>query len=247
MQENKNLAVFLVHDIKAVLFDKDGTILDFDKTWMPLWEAILAGVKETFGLKEEHLQAFHHALGVTGKGCTPSSIFVQSHFEHMLDAAYAGSALDEDKKDAIIAYVRDFVQNRAKDYAKAHAIPGVPDVIRAIKGQGFLVGLVTSDLEPIAMEHMKDLGLSGVFDYMACDNGVRKLKPHRDILDEVCEKFGILPHEVAMVGDAVVDMQFAKDNGMGYGIYVRSGYPDEKGEKMADMILDDVTQLVMSK
>ena len=56
--------------------------------------------------------------------------------------------------------------------------------------------------------------------------------------------FGIDPMKIAIVGDSIVDMEYAKAGGVGYTIAVMTGYGKrEVLEKYADVVYDKVGDL----
>lgn len=247
MKENMNLAVFKIHDVKAVLFDLDGTLLDFEKTWCSLLFDIISDVKNKFKLKDEVIEDVIKNLGVEEDGFAHDSVYVSGHFDLIMSKALDSELIDSKTKESMLQYIKQLLDEKHGELAKPHLIPGVKDVILTLKQHGYIVGLVTTDLKDITLNHLVETGLNDVFDCVYSDDGTLPIKPDTKIVDDICRKFNLCPHEIAMVGDTLTDMQFAIDSNMGYAVYVRSGYPNEKAEKMSDMILENVVQLVLSQ
>lgn len=247
MKPNKNIAVLTIHQVKAIIFDKDGTILDFYNTWRPIWDKILQDVTNKFQVDQKAIEAICKALGITDTGFTSDSVFVKDDYATITKAIFDVDGIDKETKEDIFHHVGDFVEKEGHHHTNAHVIDGVEDTLKVLKKQGFILGLITSDMKKLADKHLEEAGLTAYFDYIGSDDGLMKVKPHPDLLEDFCRKFDLEPKEIAMVGDSIIDMEFAKKNNMGYAIYVRSGYPDKQAEKMADMILEDVSQLIMSK
>ena len=82
------------------------------------------------------------------------------------------------------------------------------------------------------------------FSYLGSDDGRLRPKPQIDIIEDFKSKFGINYDEIMVVGDTNTDMQFAK-NGGALAVGVLSGVDgEEELNKNADLILDDVSQLI---
>ena len=227
--------------IKAVLFDKDGTLLDFEKTWRPMLEHFGKVLVEEFHLTEEQQASLLHRLGVDQNGYQPNSVFVKDHLEEIVQTAVSDPLLTMKQSQGLEQFLRAFLAtDETNKIVKPHMFESVPQVLSNLKHQGFLLGVVTSDMEETAQGHLDVLELTPYIDFLAGDNGTRPVKPHRAVLDEFCETFGVQAQDVAMVGDSMNDMRFAVDNGMGCAIFVQSCYPDDDAQNLADFVFSGV-------
>ena len=105
--------------------------------------------------------------------------------------------------------------------------PGVPQMLKGLKGQGYRVALATSKPEVAAIRILEHFELSEYFDFIGGatldDSRVKKA----DVIAYVLEACGVTkPGQAVMVGDREHDIYGAKKNGLesigvlyGYGSF----------------------------
>jgi phosphoglycolate phosphatase len=225
--------------IRGVLFDKDGTILDYWATWVPinrraaLWAA---GGSET--LAAELLRLGGHDP-LTDR-VAPGTPLAAGDF---LDIAQAFAAHpDVGAAGELAADIeRIFCEGGA---AHSVLIDGAREALVELKRRGLRLGLATNDSEggleaSLLQHHVLDL-----FDFRAgCDSGYGA-KPGPGMVRAFCRDVGCGAGEVAVVGDAVHDLAMGRAAGAGLTVGVLSGTSARADlEAHADLILGDVTEL----
>ena len=225
--------------IRGILFDKDGTIIDYWRTWVPInREAALyaAGGDEAVADHLLRLGGHDPATDRIVPG-TPLAAGDYNDIAHAF-AAYPGVAAASELAAGI---ERIFVRGGAQHSA---LIPGVRETIEALKNRGFRLGLATNDsiggLEASLAAH----GILDCFDFAAgCDAG-HGAKPGPGMALAFCKAVGIAPQEAAMAGDAVHDLAMGRAAGFGLNIGVLSGTSAREDlEDYADLILDSINDL----
>ena len=221
--------------IKAILFDKDGTLFDFHRTWAnwsrdflldlagghrQLCETLAASVGFDLDMptfRQDSILVCH----------TPQEI-ATALLPHLPGASLAGIVT---RMSALSAAVR-----------QVEATPLVP-LMNELRGRGLMLGVVTNDLETPARAHLREAGVDGAFDrVIACDSGFAP-KPAPDMLLAFCEMVGLDPAEVVMVGDSVHDMIAARGAGM-HRVAVLTGIASRAQlEPLAQAVLPSVAGL----
>jgi phosphoglycolate phosphatase len=102
--------------------------------------------------------------------------------------------------------------------------------------------VATADRKENCIRTLKKAGLDQFFDFIAGEDSVPRGKPEPDLMNLFCKEFSIAPREVAMVGDTLRDMEFARNARAGQAIFV--GPPGADGESMADLVLEDINQII---
>jgi phosphoglycolate phosphatase len=222
--------------IKGVLFDKDGTLIDVTGTWMPAYREILA---EQFpGRTEEKLVAAGYDT-MTGKfragsilagGTTRDLVGVWwpelSEGEvlekiHLLDVGYSA-------------------------VARKHFKPlmSLAQVLAPLRERGMKLGVATNDSEPSARHHLEATGTLHLFDAIIGADSVARPKPAGDMIALFGRRTGLMPREIAMVGDNPHDMETARNGGAGLAIAVLSGNSD-RGDiaHLADHVIASIADL----
>lgn len=225
-------------DIDAVLFDKDGTLVDFDRTWGPaagvVMRALCAGNARLLAdlhIASEYLPREQRFL--------PSSPLVAGSSAHYgpLWARVLGVPLSPEFLLRIDALFGE---------AGARFLTPIGRPARALEKlacAGLQLSVVTNDSQSNARRQMDALGLSrwlaSVYGY---DSGYGS-KPEPGMVLAAAAQAGHAPERVAVAGDTAHDRDAARAAGARF-ILVRSGpAPVAHLEEGADLVVDSVDDL----
>ncbi len=234
--------------IRGILFDKDGTLVDFFSLWLQAATEVTPAFLKENQLKDdsEMIDYVLKAMGVeNGKVDPRGALAYKSYQEIAEDLCRAlekkGIILEKGSVQEQLERLFDqSVTGRNVDYRQ---LTDIKKVMRRLKERGICVGLATADTMRSAKNCLERLGTFQEFDYVGADDGIKRPKPEADMFLEFQNKFSLKPEEIAVVGDTYNDVVFAKNNG-GVAIGVLSGVSskeDFRGE--ADYILDSVQEL----
>lgn len=229
--------------IRGILFDKDGTLLEFNRTWRPIASQVVEEVLREYHLGDEARKPLREAIGLYEDSIDPDGSLsagtnrdVAGDFLKVLDG-------NVDEGDFIRWSTTTF--NRVAASLPFYPVEGVLDVIRTLKEGGVRIGLSTADSLENATLFLEKTGMLEHFDYIGADDGVVNPKPATDYMEIFCSRFDLEPGDVAVVGDTMADMNFARNSGAGLVIGVLSGTgTPELLEEHADLILDSVASIV---
>ena len=87
------------------------------------------------------------------------------------------------------------------------AYPGAEELLARLAGQGAVLALVTMKAKEPTHKILATLELH-VFDEVIAFEDVERRKPDPESLLKLMEKYGVLPKDTLMVGDAVTDIQY---------------------------------------
>ncbi len=217
------------------MFDKDGTLINFEETFGPSTELVLrelaAGSEEKF-LKMAKAWLFDPAT----LGFSPMSVAVSTTAIQMAEA--------------IAPIIDDWdIENLSvrldKMYGEFcnHLVVVLPDTklaLEKLKEMGFKLGIATNDAEENAVSQMKHLGLNHMFDLiMGADSG-HGGKPDPGMVSNFAEFIECEPHQLAMVGDSLHDMECGRNAGS-RTIAVETG-PASRAELIGhcDIVLESI-------
>ncbi|MGV8987925.1 MAG: HAD family hydrolase [Cypionkella sp.] len=189
--------------IKAVIFDKDGTLFDFRLSWGAWTRALL---KELAPVTEGDLAAVLGFDPATLTFAPDSAVIAQTTFE-------IGELIHPHLRDLPLNSLMDMM-NRLS--AAAPMTPAVPlrEVLSGLKAQGLVLGLATNDTEEPARAHLTGAGVIDLFDFVAgCDSGYGG-KPAPGQLLAFAAQIGVPAGQIAMVGDSLHDLDAARRAGM---------------------------------
>ena len=226
--------------IKGVLFDKDGTILDYWQTWVPINRKValhVAGGNQA--LADELLRLGGHDPATDR--VTPGTALAAGDFDDIADA-FARHPNVRRTPELATQIERIFREGGA---AHSVLIAGARETLIELKRRGFFLGVATNDsiggLEASLAPH----AVLELFDFLAgCDSGYGA-KPDPRMVLAFCQATSIAPDEVAVVGDAVHDLAMGRAAGAGLTIGVLSGTSRRADlEGYADLILGSVNELL---
>jgi phosphoglycolate phosphatase len=224
--------------LRAILFDKDGTLVDFHATWGAATYAVMHRLSEGDAVKMTRLAMVNH-YDLAERTIRPTSPLIAGS-----SADYGplwAEALGEVSCPAFFARM----DQAFTEEATARLVPlGEPaPILAALKHDGYILGIVTNDAEASARAHCDSLRLTPYLDDVFGYDSGHGRKPEPGPVLAFAGRHGLAPEETALVGDSLHDLHAARAAGA-LAIGVLSGLAsaaDLAGD--ADHLLDDVTAL----
>lgn len=221
--------------IEALLFDKDGTLYDFQSTWAPFG---LRAV-EHFSDGDERLAAeLAAALGldVSGPRFLPHSVVIAGSSE---DVAMALEPLFGADAGRLV----DGINDLARDVTPVEAVP-LRGLMASLHAQDIPFGVATNDSEEAARENLRKTGILGLVPFIAGYDSGFGAKPGTGMCEAFLEKFDLAPHRAAMVGDSLHDLKAGRSAGM-QTIGVLTGVATREDlAPFADWVLNDIGEIL---
>lgn len=206
-----------VPKIRAILFDKDGTLLDFDKSWAPInrstasWAA--RGNPE-LAVRLMEVAGFNPETEKTRSG----SLYAAGNTAEIAQAwRDAGVGL------ALPVLVAELDRRFTENAAHAIAVPRLRETVGELARQGLILGIASSDSKGAISRFIETVGLSDRFAFIAGYDSGYGYKPGPGMLTAFSERTGVSACEIAMVGDNLHDLEMARAAGAGLRIAVLTG------------------------
>ncbi len=221
--------------IRGIVFDKDGTLFDFQATW-GAWTRTM--IEAESGGDPALAARIAEALGYDlGRGrFRPESVVIASTTETV--AEHLLPVLPATSKDALMARMND----RAKDAPQVEAAP-LPEVLGRLAGMGLVLGVATNDTEEPARAHLRAAGVEEAFGFVAGFDSGWGGKPAPGQLLAFAEAAGLDPRDCAMVGDSLHDLHAARAAGM-VAVAVLTGVAGRAVlEPEAEVVLESIAEL----
>ncbi len=222
----------------GILFDKDGTLLDFEATFGPAFAAVareLAGGDEVKAGEMSSAAGFDLATG----RFMPGSIAIAGTSNDLASivAPFVGGPIDP----ALARRIDDmFVQHTR---STAAAFDGVDDVLTGLRTMGLNLGIATNDSEEGARAHAEIAGIHGHFTYFAGYDSGHGAKPGPGMVLAFAEHCASLPSQIVMVGDTLHDLHAARAAGA-VAVAVTTGLAlREELAPHADYVIDNLVEL----
>ncbi len=221
--------------IMGLVFDKDGTLFDFQATWSR-WSAALI---------DELAQGNAALAGILGRaiGFDPAdrSYAPDSPVIAGTPDDIARCLLPHLPQMSLTALVTRMNLGSAQADL-SQAVPLVP-LFDALRARGLRIGLATNDAEAPARAHLEASGVAGHFDFVAGFDSGFGGKPEPGMLLAFSRAFGLAPAQVAMVGDSRHDLIAGRAAGM-VTLGVLTGLATAQDLlPLADAVLPDIGHL----
>ena len=230
-----NMVNMTVRKVDAVLFDKDGTLFDFQATWGAWARDVIAILSQGDAGRAE---AMAEAMGfdpARGRFSPGSEVIASTSRQ---TAECIARALPDWDIDAL----EDFLVQRST------AAPLTPPVALApllddLLARGLRLGVMTNDRESAARAHLDQAGIAQRFHFIAGYDSGHGAKPAPAPLLAFAEATGVDPARVAMVGDSIHDLIAGRAAGM-WTIAVLTGIATaEDLVPHADAVLEHIGHL----
>jgi phosphoglycolate phosphatase len=225
--------------IRAILFDKDGTLIDFAATWPPIYRELAEDLAGGDARLAEAMLIRGGLDRATGRFRAGSALAAGTTAE-IADLWFPH--LEAEPRRGLIARIdRAFLEGGLRHSV---ALVDLPSLFGALKRRGLRLGVATNDMTEAAARALARLDAASALDFVIGYDRVRNPKPAGDMVHAFCASCGIAPAEVAVVGDSVHDLAMARAAGAGVAIGVLSGTTERaRLAPLADFILDSVADL----
>ena len=225
--------------IKGILFDKDGTLIEVNGTWVPIYQAMLGDVYgHSMGEVVELLE--RGGYDPATKTFKAGSVLAGGTSRELVSLWWP--ELNADQQRQRLDYIDNVVGPQAKSYVKP--LMELQPVFDELHRMGLLLGVGTNDSEASGRAHMEHLQVHHYFDVVIGHDSVVVPKPSGQMIARFAEVTGLRPQEIAMVGDNSHDMDEARAGGAGLAIGVLSGNAKHVDiAHLADHVVDSVADL----
>jgi len=222
--------------IKAVLFDKDGTLLRYDESWGPVNREAARIAADGDAVLEAQLLSAGGMDDASGHTRADSLFAAGSAADIARGLVAAGSPFEvqdlTEKLDALFL--------RAADYSVAAA--DLSGFFARLKARGLKLGVASSDNEASIRATADRFDFARNLDFVAGYDSGHGVKPEPGMLLAFARAVGVEPVEVAMVGDNNHDMHVGQSAGAGLKVAVLTGTGTvETLSPLADIVLADIT------
>jgi pyrophosphatase PpaX len=175
--------------IDTVLFDFDGTIMDTNNLIIQSWQHLFRALTGNDGPMDRILHSFGEPIEDTVVKFFP----------------------DRDRDEVIQTY-RAYHNEVFED--SIELFPGIVDLLKELKSEGYTLGMVTSRLHRTAKKGMEKYDLLRYFDSFVTVEDTENPKPDPAPILLSLDNLGKSPEHVIMVGDTLHDIRCARNAGV---------------------------------
>jgi len=206
-------------DIKAVIFDFDGVLLDTEATMLAAWQ-------------HEYRQ---HGLELETESFWPGHGGDVTEERYARLAAAVGPAFDRDASHARRIAYRDELNSRLE------LCPGIASWLDSAAGSGYRLAIASSSGRSWVLPLLATTGRIADFEVIACGNEVAAPKPAPDVYLLALTRLGISPGQAIAIEDSAHGVIAAKAAGMRC-VAIPSRAMDLGSFAAADLVLGSATE-----
>ena len=178
--------------IKAIVFDKDGTLHDTEKVFLRAWKAAAIDCGGIPDIEDT-------VRDCTGINLTDTRVYWSKKYPHIPFDAFLSY-----RQKHFNAIVKDGVPVKAGAYA----------LLEYLKAHGYKIGMATSTPYATVMEHLTRTEMLKYFDTVVTGDMVRHGKPDPEIYLLAAERLGVEPTACIGVEDSMSGVRAIHAAGM---------------------------------
>ena len=228
---------------QAIIFDKDGTLIDFNAMWgnwtLQLADRLQASIE--LDIRQALCECYGYDLArrkilPDGKlTCTPMwrlrelMVEVVASFGIPVTEAYCAVEQGWHVPDPVTL---------------AKPFTDIQKLFINIHKLGIKIAIATTDDREPTRAMLEGFGVKDLVNTMVCaDDGI-PAKPAPDMVTTICQRMNVHPCNVIVIGDTVADLHMARSAGAGYVIGVLSGVGSLANlTPLADILMDTIDTL----
>ena len=178
-----------MRDIKLLIFDLDGTLVD-------AYPAIIKSFNYTMrrlGYPSQSALVIRQAVGWGDENLLKSFIKIK------------------DLKRAIFIYRHHHKTSLLKG---ARLFPKADKLLAYLKDEGYYLAIASNRPTRFSGILIRHLRLKKYFEYVLCADRLKHIKPHPEILQKIMQRFKVKPKETLYIGDMAIDAQAGRRAGV---------------------------------
>ena len=236
--------------IKGILFDKDGTLMDFHSNWVRIGTQMVDRLLEDLGLDNDRgVKAdLLDSIGLHENEVVPDGILASGTTKDISEAficVLQGKHVGPERLDRLHDWLTDELYRLTKENREfLTPTTDLSLLLEQLRRHGLKIGIATADDLESTHFFLDKIGIRSYFDFIGTSDHYDK-KPNAGMFHAFCGIAGLRTEEVAVAGDTVVDLLFARNGSAGLAIGVLSGVSGASDLKeLADHVIGSVGDIV---
>ena len=180
---------------KAVIFDLDNTLYDYERAEKPAMDALVKRGGELLGVPEGEFAMYYEAAKTAVKARHARR--ASSH-NRMLYCQHAIELLGKSPLPYALEWYEVYWGTFLE---KMEPYEGVVDFIKTLKEKEIRIAVCTDMMTHIQYRKLARLGVTGYVDCIVTSEEARCEKPNAVLFQMTLDKLEVLTHEVVLIGD----------------------------------------------
>jgi len=224
----------------GVVFDKDGTLLDFNRTWLPIYRyAVHEFAAGDAGLAEQLL--VQHGFDTQRNQFQGGSLLAAGNNQQIAEE-WARQLGKPQEVEALSQRLNQIFHERGA--IEATPVANLASTLRQLKAAGLKLGVATADSHQGILNTLQSFEVLQEFDFLAGYDSGHGVKPEAGMVQAFCLQMGLQSEAVVVVGDNCHDIEMGRNANAGLCVGVLTGTSKRSElEAIADIVLDDISTL----
>jgi phosphoglycolate phosphatase len=227
-----------------IIFDKDGTLIDFHAMW-GRWATTLARGLEA----ETGLDLAERLFQVMDFDAQSGHIVPEGNLAIMPLAGLRALTVEVLTEFGLPLREAEAALTKAwhepEPSALAQPLTDLTRLFITLRRTGFQIAIATSDDRRPTEAMLDALKLTLLVDGLVCADDGLPIKPAPDMVLTLCRRLNVLPQNTVVVGDNIPDLQMGRNAGVALTIGVLSGVGSVSAlAPWADLVLNSIAELV---
>ena len=238
-----------VFDAKVLVFDKDGTLIDFHTIWgsrmISAAESMISACQGGDDLRDQLFRTVGYSLDRNHTlGCGPLATAPIVQLETIVATVLYQAGILWDDATSLAA---EHLTKRMVALPTANEISprgNLASLLQELRDAEIRIAVATTDNRLTAEKCLEVLGIENLIEQLLCgDDRTSPRKPDPAVLLGIAESFGAPIDQVIMVGDTVSDLKMAKAAGAMAIAITGGGGSREELEQQADVVIDSLEEI----
>ena len=224
---------------RGILFDKDGTLLDFNRTWLPIYRH---AAREFAGDNPQLAEALltEHGFDAVRNRFIGGSLLAAGNNRQIAEAWAVQLELTEQ-----VAQISERLNHVFSELGtQSAAVTGLAPTLATLREAGLHLGVATADSQQGIHNTLQAFDVLDHFAFLAGYDSGHGIKPEAGMVLAFCAHTGLDCHEVVVVGDNRHDIEMGRNAQAGLCVGVLTGTSErDELEAIADVVFDDIRAL----
>lgn len=225
--------------MKWILFDKDGTLIHFDRSWMKIGLQLVDDFMTQYESAIGDVTEAYKRLGIVNNEIQQGTVMASGSLDEIINAFDNLAGQD----------VSSWAQQRSQTLVDQRVpenvwVEGVDQTVKALHQKGYKLGIVTSDTKKGVEQFLTDTNMHKYFDVVISTEANAVEKPNPEVLKPLFDNYDVDSIDVMIVGDTANDIKTGKNAQLGLSVAVLTGVDIKETFTEADYILPTANQVL---